>query len=268
VVPIVVLIVVLGRRVDGDGRAHQEDGGGAAECGRLVIFLTADARLSNAWTEAAERFGLLGVSVSTPDHLFRWRQFRCPDLVVLDLRLPKSGSLLDQLLREGQSVIVVSREAAKRERAYERGCYDALPEEVMPTELARRAARILESPPREPASSGVLKAGPAMVDLGARRVWWHGEAIRLTRQEFDLLVILVKRPGEIVEKQALLALVWGDSLASEDLLHHGIRRLRQALRDRRCYVVNCWGYGYGFFPAGAGLTRSHSEPWRETVRAS
>lgn len=46
------------------------------------------------------------------------------------------------------------------------------------------------------------------MDPAARRVWREGREIRLSRKEFDLLHALIRRPGQVVSRDQLMAEVW------------------------------------------------------------
>ena len=51
--------------------------------------------------------------------------------------------------------------------------------------------------------------GELEIDPATRQVHLGGEAIELSRKEFDLLWLLATRPGEVVTKREMLAGVWG-----------------------------------------------------------
>jgi len=72
-----------------------------------------------------------------------------------------------------------------------------------------------------------------------------GEAIRLRRKSFDLLLLLASNFGRIVDKQELMAAVWPNLHVADDSLFQCIRELRLALRDEHRQLIKVIpGRGY------------------------
>ncbi len=78
----------------------------------------------------------------------------------------------------------------------------------------------------------------------------RGEPIELTKQEFDLLYLLVARPGIVFSRAALLQQVWsGDTYVTERTVDTVISRLRRKIeRDPQDpeMLLTAWGVGYKF----------------------
>ena len=88
------------------------------------------------------------------------------------------------------------------------------------------------------------------INFDYQKVAVDGSALRLTRKEYDLLVMLAQNAGEIVPRGVLLRQVWGyrDGIRTRTLDVH-IRRLRKKLApfsDR--YIETIFGVGYRFQP--------------------
>jgi two-component system response regulator MtrA len=72
-----------------------------------------------------------------------------------------------------------------------------------------------------------LRLGPLAIDVGGRTVAREGRDVPLTRTEFDLLVELARRPGQVLTRDVLLDRVWGyDYLGDSRLVDVAIQRLR------------------------------------------
>ncbi|GGZ46083.1 DNA-binding response regulator [Streptomyces inusitatus] len=56
-----------------------------------------------------------------------------------------------------------------------------------------------------------LRLGPMTIELPTRRVSVHGEAVQLTRKEFDLLALLAQRPGVVFRREQIISEVWHTS---------------------------------------------------------
>jgi predicted ATPase/DNA-binding winged helix-turn-helix (wHTH) protein len=75
------------------------------------------------------------------------------------------------------------------------------------------------------------------------------KSVRIGGRTLDLLIALVDRPGELVRKEELMALVWPNTHVAPCNLSVHIARLRQILgdgRDGKRYVINISGRGYCF----------------------
>ena len=91
--------------------------------------------------------------------------------------------------------------------------------------------------------------GPFRVVPHARLLERDGAPISLSSRAFDLLCLLVSRPGEVVAKGELIAKTWPNVTVEETSLRFHITQLRRALGDSRegeRYVVNVPGRGYCF----------------------
>lgn len=100
--------------------------------------------------------------------------------------------------------------------------------------------------------------------------------VRLGSRALDMLIALVKRPGELVTKRELMRVVWPDTVVVEANLTVHVAALRRALGDGRAgnrYVVNIPGRGYRFVapvtiaqdlqpsaPPAAAVERTHNLP--------
>jgi DNA-binding winged helix-turn-helix (wHTH) protein len=82
-----------------------------------------------------------------------------------------------------------------------------------------------------------------------------GRPVRIGSRAFDILAVLVERPGELVTSKELLARVWPTTTVCDDNLSVHISALRRVLKgggESRC-IVNVPGRGY-FFVAQVEVT--------------
>jgi len=96
--------------------------------------------------------------------------------------------------------------------------------------------------------------GPFRIDLDERQLFRAGEPIPLAPKVFETLVVLVERPGNIVEKAELLKLVWPDTFVEENNLTQNISTLRRAFGDLG-YIETIPRRGYRFPLASMRLRR-------------
>jgi TolB-like protein/DNA-binding winged helix-turn-helix (wHTH) protein/Flp pilus assembly protein TadD len=91
--------------------------------------------------------------------------------------------------------------------------------------------------------------GPFRVDVEKRVLRRDGVVVPLSPKAFDTLLALVEHPGEVLEKDHLMQMLWPDSEVEESNLPLHISALRKALGDspnERRYIVTIPGRGYRF----------------------
>src|SRR5690349_1571264 len=97
--------------------------------------------------------------------------------------------------------------------------------------------------------------GPYQLDPGKRTLTRDGEGIPLTLKATEILIVLVKHAGQLVEKDELLKQVWPDTFVEEANLSQNVFTLRRALGDDRAepkYIETVAKRGYRFL-AGVRL---------------
>ena len=146
-----------------------------------------------------------------------------PDLIVLDVRLPKlDGFAVCRRLRAESCVPIIFLSAvdaiSERVAGLDLGADDYLPKPFSPKELEARITTILRRvgsggavvENREvPTGQGVLRLGDLVVDTNRRQVTRDGERINLTYTEFSLLELLFRDPGSVVPRAEILEQLWG-----------------------------------------------------------
>jgi two-component system KDP operon response regulator KdpE len=137
------------------------------------------------------------------------------DVVLLDLGLPDGDgqALLGTLRRApSTSVIVISARDAdgSKIRLLDAGADDYLVKPFSIGELLARLRVALRHRGRAVAAAVTHYTRDGLeVDIAARRVSLHGQAVHLTPTEFELLARLVRQAGQVVTHRQLLADVWG-----------------------------------------------------------
>lgn len=134
-----------------------------------------------------------------------------PDVVVLDLGLPDlDGRDLLRMLRAVSDVPVVVATARDDEseivRLLDAGADDYVVKPYSSEQLEARVRAVLRRTGAGAAET--LVVGGLRIDRRSRRAELDGEPLDLTRKEFDLLLYLARRTGEVITKQELLAEVW------------------------------------------------------------
>lgn len=157
-----------------------------------------------------------------------------PDAIVLDLGLPDlDGKELIRRFRKGSGVPIVVLSARDREsekvQALDLGADDYVEKPFGVGELmARLRAALRHAKPK--ADDGILAAWGLEIDLAAHLVRRDGVEVRLTRREFDVLVVLLRNAGKVVTHTQLLREVWGAANEGDtQYLRVYVGQLRQKL---------------------------------------
>ena len=158
-----------------------------------------------------------------------------PDAVVLDLGLPDMDGK-DVLVRArefySKPIIILSardREAEKIE-ALDLGAADYVEKPFGVGELLARIRASLRQTADPAVHRGRVVAGDVTIDLDRRLVTRHGQPVRLTPKEYDLLGHLARHAGKLVGHADLLTAVWGAAhVADTQYLRVVIGQLRHKL---------------------------------------
>lgn len=180
-----------------------------------------------------------------------------PDLVLLDLMLPKMDGLdVFAWIRERAAtpVIMLTAKGAESERiaGLEFGADDYVAKPFSPREVTARVKAVLRRSSDTSATQDPITHGDLEVDPARREVRLGGRPVPTTPKEFDLLHFLAAHPGVTFSRLELLDELWDfafDGDPSTITVH--IRRLREKIEaepSRPKRLVTVWGVGYRFDP--------------------
>jgi two-component system, OmpR family, alkaline phosphatase synthesis response regulator PhoP len=180
---------------------------------------------------------------------------RHPDLVVLDLGLPRLDGLeVAKRLRRESSVPIIMLtarvEESDRLAGLELGADDYITKPFSPRELVARVRAVLRRVESGSGSDGVLSRADLVIDTARMKVTRAGAPIELTATELQLLAALARQPGRILTRAQLLDAARGTQEESfERAIDTHIKNLRRKLepdpRNPR-YLLTVYGLGYKF----------------------
>lgn len=178
------------------------------------------------------------------------------DVVLIDLLLPGIHGLeVCRRIRQKSVVpiIVVTAQSDTHDvvAGLEAGADDYITKPIAPKELSARIRAILrrvEAHRESPQT--VIHMGDLEITAAAGEVRKGGVLLSLTKTEFQILVELADRVGQVVTKETLLEQVWGyDYLGDSRLVDTQIYRLRAKIEDNPSspvHLVTVRGLGYKF----------------------
>ncbi len=178
-----------------------------------------------------------------------------PDLVVLDLILPRLGGL--EVCRRIQSerrvpliMLTAKGEEEDRSLGLGMGADDYVVKPFRPRELVARVAGLLGENRAGGSRERVLAVDGLRIDPGVREVTVRGTPVTLAAREFDLLYVLASSPGRVFTRDQLLEAVWDYGFAAEPTaVSAHVRRLREKIEadpERPRHLQTVWGVGYRF----------------------
>lgn len=178
-----------------------------------------------------------------------------PDLVVLDLGLPKKDGLdVTREIRKESHLPIIMLTARGEESdklvGLELGADDYVVKPFSPKELVARVRAVLRRAEADPAPSEIIRVGTVVLDMPRLRATRAEQVIDLTPTEFQLLAALAAQPGRVFTRAQLLDTVRGVAVESyERAIDAHIKNIRRKLEpDPRQpqYVLTVYGIGYKF----------------------
>ena len=234
--------------------AQYEKGMNAARV--LVIDDDADIRAL-----VAELLGRAGLSVEQAEDGrsgLRALHKSPPDLVVLDVSMPDlDGWQTLERIRDLSEVPVLMLTARgdelERVRGLQAGADDYVVKPFGRQELVARVQALLRRAGRDAAQQQERYVDDRLtIDFAQRAVTFNGEAIALTPLEFKLLGALVRHPRQVLSRDQLLELVWGNTYGvsgDQVKLYVGYLRRKLAPKDPAgAPIETVRGFGYRYKP--------------------
>jgi DNA-binding response OmpR family regulator len=182
-----------------------------------------------------------------------------PDLVVLDIMLPKlDGLSVCQIVRRNPElastlIIMLSARGTQGDKmvGLDSGADDYISKPFGLGEfLARIRAVLRRSEVKRHTTGASLDGGDITLDVAARKARRAGQEIQLTAKEFDLLAELIRNQGAVLSRDLILSRVWGyDYYGDTRTVDVHIRWLRQKIEDDPSnpqHIQTVHGFGYRF----------------------
>ncbi len=180
-----------------------------------------------------------------------------PDLIILDIMMPKlDGVEVCRQLRsrpEFDKTLIAFLTAREEDysqiAALENGGDDYITKPIRPRVLISRIRALLRRSDRQDAEEeeegSKFRIGDLVVDKARVSVERNGQLIELAKKEFELLNLLISKPGKVFTREEIFNKVWGtDVIVGNRTIDVHIRKLREKIGDD--YIRTIKGIGYKF----------------------
>ena len=179
-----------------------------------------------------------------------------PDLIILDIMMPGLDGV--EVCRELRSMpefneTVIAFLTARNEdysqiAGFEVGGDDYITKPIRPRVLTSRIGALLRRSGsfKDPAEQDqVIKVADLTIDKEKILVYREDESISLAKKEFELLCLLVSKPGKVFTRDEIFSKIWGtDVIVGNRTIDVHIRKLREKIGD--AYIRTIKGIGYKF----------------------
>jgi len=224
---------------------------------RRVLVVDDEANLRHTLGYALRQEGYEVLTAENGEDGLEMFRTTKPELVILDVMLPRlDGFEVCRRIRRESDVPILMLTARDTELdkvvGLEIGADDYLAKPFSMRELVARVRAMLRRARRvsEPETTEVVEIGGLQIDVPKHRVVADGADISLKPREFDLLAFLMTHPGQVFNRDQILARVWGFDYAGDSrTVDTHVKTLREKLgddADRPRWVETVRGVGYRF----------------------
>jgi len=221
-----------------------------------ILIVEDEPQMANGLRDNLEFEGYTVRIARDGDEALRSAAEVVPDLILLDLMLPKRNGLdvCRELRRHGLNIPIIMLTAKSEETdkvvGLEIGADDYVTKPFSVRELLARVHAQLRRTASQEAPMETYRFGEIEVDFRRHHAARAGQSLALTAREFDLLKYFVRRRGETIGRDELLDKVWGlRAYPLSRTVDNHISKLRQKIERLPAepeYLITVHGFGYKF----------------------
>ncbi|MDA8934409.1 response regulator transcription factor [Flavobacteriales bacterium] len=189
--------------------------------------------------------------------LIKFERFQ-PDIVILDIMMAGQDGIeiCKEIRAKNTSCFILMLSASADDytkiKAYEAGCDDFVAKptniqlltkkiEAIQSRLKKKDSTIAVSKPSEKEHSRI-EINNILIDLESYTVFVDNVIYELPKKQFELLVILAKKPDKVHTREKIYDLIWGDTIVSERTIDVHVTRIRNKLNISCIKSVKGVGY--------------------------
>jgi two-component system alkaline phosphatase synthesis response regulator PhoP len=222
---------------------------------KQILVVDDEPRIAEICRDYLERAGFKVMVAGNGADALMLARSKQPDLIVLDLGLPKVDGLdVTRALRKRSTVPIIMLTARVDESdkliGLELGADDYMTKPFSPKELVARVRAVFRRIDLGPGHGDLIRAAGITLDVPRMQAKAGTRAVDLTSTEFELLAMMMRQPGRVFTRGQLLDALRGEELESLDrVIDAHVKNLRRKLEpDPRSprYVLTVYGVGYKF----------------------
>ncbi len=180
-----------------------------------------------------------------------------PDLIILDIMMPEMDGIevcrrlreMDEFKQTLIAFLTARNEDYTQIAALDYGGDDYIAKPIKPGVFLSRIKALLRRSERQDLdeNSGVIRIGDLTIDREQFVLKRNDEIIELARKEFNLIQLLVSRPGKVFTRDEIFRKVWGtDVIVGNRTIDVHIRKLREKIGEDVIKTVKGIGYKFDF----------------------
>lgn len=176
-----------------------------------------------------------------------------PDLILLDVMMPDMDGIetcveireIENLKSTVVAFLTARGEDYSQIAGFDAGADDYISKPIKPRVLMSRIQALLRRKMNVEAPVELREVGGIVIDKEKYLVIQEGKEMSLPRKEFELLALLISKPGRVFTREVILNSVWGnDVVVGDRTIDVHIRKLREKIGDLSIKTVK--GVGYKF----------------------
>jgi len=212
-----------------------------------LLLVEDNPHIMDANSEALKLEGYRVLEAETVNQAKILYERESPDLIVLDIMLPDGDgiSFCKELRREGKTPVLFLTALGQKDERLEglrAGGDDYLSKPYDIDELIVRIAAILR---RSDSVPDTITKGNLVIKIPSNEVVVNGKTIRLSQNEFSLLLLFVQNEDKILDEAALYEKIWGQPMGNDNrAVQNAISRLRRSIEGAGYEIIKVRSKGY------------------------
>lgn len=176
-----------------------------------------------------------------------------PDLILLDVMMPEMDGIetcvemreIDSLKSTIIAFLTARGEDYSQIAGFDAGADDYIAKPIKPRVLLSRIQALLRRTRSTESSQSGTVVGGITIDKEKYLVMQDGKELNLPKKEFELLALLISKPGRVFTREVILNTVWGnDVVVGDRTIDVHIRKLREKIGSK--FIKTIKGVGYKF----------------------
>ena len=222
---------------------------------KRILIVDDEPDLVRVVKDVLETEGYVVSSASNANETFKKLKDTKYDLLILDIKLPgMNGIDICKTLKNDDRlsdipIIMLSTKDEDSDKilGLEVGADDYITKPFNTGELVARVKAVLRKSMVKEEATKTLKCGDLMVNLNERTVELRNKSVDLTKKEFELLCVLLKKMGKVLDRSFLIESIWGyEYFGTTRTIDVHIKSLRKKLGKYAARIVTIEGIGYKF----------------------